>query len=125
MKKTKSFFRFSILKNFLVLVIRGQIFSKQLKDMEKNIFQGQIGMIVEKFGVHRPIPQSTADDDYRSSRYRTIFSKRLTKCLVFKVVLKGQEFKISPFFQGLRSFRGSQKSEKLNFSKPKNSNILQ
>ena len=34
----------------------------------KNIFQGQVGMIIEKlekFGVHSCIPQSTADDHYR------------------------------------------------------------
>ena len=43
-------------------VIWGSIFSRQLKDMGKSIFQGQVGMIIEKlkkFEVHKCIPQGT------------------------------------------------------------------
>ena len=37
--------------------------------------------------------------------------------------LSGQEFKISRFFQGLRSIRGCQKSEEFNFSKLENESV--
>ena len=50
-------------------------------------------------------------------RYRTIFSKRSSQCLVFLSTLKSQNSKMWAFFEGLRSFRGSQK---FNFSKCKN-----
>ena len=63
------------------------LFSKQLKEkkLEKN--QGQVGMISEKlkkFGVHRCISQSTADDQYLyvlglAKRGICLISKSFTK----------------------------------------------
>jgi hypothetical protein len=44
------------------------IFSKQLKEIGKNIFHGQVEIIIEKlkkFGVQRHTPQSTTDDRYQ------------------------------------------------------------
>ena len=57
------------------------------------------------------------------SRYRTIFLKRFIQDLVFKGILKGQEFKSRDFFEGPRRFRGPQKSEKFNFSKRINKSV--
>ena len=42
----------------------------------------------------------------------------------FYVVLKGQEFKISSSFEGLRNFRGCQKSVRINFTKRKRIQIF-
>ena len=55
--------------------------------------------------------------------YRTIFLKRFIQGLVFKGILKGQEFKSWDFFEGPRRFRGPQKSEKFNFSKRTNKSV--
>ena len=42
---------------------------------------------------------------------------------VFKGILKGQESKSWDFYEGLRRFKGPQKSEKFNFSKPTNKSV--
>ena len=56
-------------------------------------------------------------------RHRTILLKRLIQGLVFYYIPKGQEFKSWVFFEGPRRFRGSQKSEKFNFSKRTNKSV--
>ena len=57
------------------------------------------------------------------TRYRAIFLKMSTQGIVFYCILKSQEFKIRVFFEGLRRYRGPQKSEKFNFSKRKNDSV--
>ena len=49
--------------------------------------------------------------------------KRFIQGLVFKGILKGQESKSWDFFECPRRFRGPQKSEKFNFSKPTNKSV--
>ena len=59
-------FLFFDTKDFLVFVDCSQFFQSSWKKLEKKhlFFNGQVGMISEKFWVHRCIPQSTEYDQY-------------------------------------------------------------